>query len=205
MAGILLIINSPIRTKTYMKLTEYLKEAAELPDDTIELLDKLFDTDKLPKGYELLREGSRSRKFFYIESGLMRLYYLKDGKDITQLFLQESSVYTAIENVFLNQHYPYNLVLLENCTIRSVDFSLIENHLDADVRLQRFSRFLAVLTIKLLANQLHSLKFQTAQERYRILLETYPNILLRAPLGHIASYLGITQQTLSVIRAEYVK
>jgi CRP-like cAMP-binding protein len=187
-----------------MKLTEYLKEAG-LPDDTIELLDKLFQTDELPKGHELLREGSRSKKFFYIESGLMRLYYLKDGKDITQLFLQESSVYTAIENVFLTEYYPYNLVLLESCTIRSVDFSLVESYLDTDVRLQRFSRFLAVLTIKQLATQLHSIKFQTAHERYRILLETHPNILLRAPLGHIASYLGITQQTLSVIRAEYGK
>jgi CRP-like cAMP-binding protein len=190
--------------KRYMKLTEYLKEAG-LPDDTIELLDKLFETNELPKGHELLREGSRSKKFFYIESGLMRLYYLKDGKDITQLFLQETSVYTAIENVFLNQYYPYNLVLLESCTIRSVDFSLVESYLDTDVRLQRFSRFLAVLTIKQLATQLHSIKFQTAHERYRILLETHPNILLRAPLGHIASYLGITQQTLSVIRAEYGK
>jgi CRP-like cAMP-binding protein len=190
--------------KRYMKLTEYLKEAG-LPDDTIELLDKLFETNELPKGHELLREGSRSKKFFYIESGLMRLYYFKDGKDITQLFLQETSVYTAIENVFLNQYYPYNLVLLESCTIRSVDFSLVESYLDTDVRLQRFSRFLAVLTIKQLATQLHSIKFQTAHERYRILLETHPNILLRAPLGHIASYLGITQQTLSVIRAEYGK
>jgi CRP-like cAMP-binding protein len=188
-----------------MKLTEYLKEAAGLPDDTIELLDTLFDTDELPKGHELLREGSRSKKFFYLESGLMRLYYFKDSKDITQLFLQESSVYTPIENVFLNQYFQYNLVLLENCTIRSVDFSLVENYLDTDIRLQRFSRFLAVLTIKQLADQLHSIKFQTAQERYKILFETYPNILLRAPLGHIASYLGITQQTLSVIRAEYGK
>lgn len=188
-----------------MKLVEYLREEAGLPGDTIELLDKLFDTEELPKGRELLREGSRSKKFFYLESGLMRLYYFRDGKDITQLFLQESSVYTPIENVFLNQYYQYNLVSLENCTIRSVDFSLVENYLDTDVSLQRFSRFLAVLTIKELANQLHAIKFQTAQERYQNLLETYPNILLRAPLGHIASYLGITQQTLSVIRAEYSK
>jgi len=188
-----------------MKLTEYLKEAAGLPGDTIELLDKLFDTEELSKGHELLREGSRSKKFFYIESGLMRLYYFREGKDITQLFLQESSIYTPIENVFLNQFYQYNLISLESCTIRSVDFSQIENYLDTDVRLQRFSRFLAVLTIKQLANQLHAIKFQTAQERYLNLLETYPNILLRAPLGHIASYLGITQQTLSVIRTEYGK
>lgn len=185
-----------------MKLTDYLKETVGLPSDMVTVLDHLFETEELPKGYELLVEGSNSTKFFYLESGLMRLYYLKDGKDITHLFLQECSIYTPIENVFLNQYYPCNLVLLENSVIRTVDFSVIEKYVDTHPKLQRLSRFLAVSVIKQLSDQLYSIKFQTAQERYQILLQTYPEILLRVPLGHIASYLGITQQTLSVIRAE---
>ncbi len=185
-----------------MKLVDYLKETVGLPGDLITLLDHLFETENLPKGHELLLEGSNSKKFFYLESGLIRLYYLKDGKDITHHFLQECSIYTPIENVFLNQYYPYNLVLIENSVIRTVDFSLIEQYVDTEPKLQRLSRFLAVSAIKQLSDQLHSIKFQTAQERYRILLQNYPGILLRVPLGHIASYLGITQQTLSVIRAE---
>ncbi|WP_027385982.1 Crp/Fnr family transcriptional regulator [Chryseobacterium gregarium] len=185
-----------------MKLVDYLKETVGLPGDLITLLDHLFETEDLPKGHELLLEGSNSKKFFYLESGLIRLYYLKDGKDITHHFLQECSIYTPIENVFLNQYYPYNLVLVENSVIRTVDFSLIEQYVDTEPKLQRLSRFLAVSAIKQLSDQLHSIKFQTAQERYKILLQNYPGILLRVPLGHIASYLGITQQTLSVIRAE---
>ena len=61
--------------------------------------------------------------------------------------------------------------------------------------------FILTLTLKRLAKQIYSLKFCTAQERYEHLLEENPQILLRIPLGHIASYLGITQQTLSSIRA----
>ncbi|MDQ1095234.1 MULTISPECIES: Crp/Fnr family transcriptional regulator [Chryseobacterium] len=188
-----------------MKLTDYLNEHLSLTNDMSRLLDDLFETTALPKGYELLAEGSKSKKFFYLESGLMRLYYLKEGKDITHFFLNESSIYTPIENVFFNEYYPFNLVLLEDSVIRSIDFSVLEPYVDKDPQLQRLSRFLAVSAIRQLSDQLYSIKFQTAQERYKILLQNYPGILLRVPLGHIASYLGITQQTLSVIRAEYGK
>jgi CRP-like cAMP-binding protein len=185
-----------------MTLPVYLKQTIGLPEETIALLDTLFHTEELPKGHVLIKEGSRSKKFFYVEKGLLRLYYLKDGKDITQSFLQECAIYLSIENVFLNERHPYNLMLLEDSTIRSVDYSLIETYLDADVSLQRLSRFLTASIIKQLAAHLHSIQFQSASDRYKTLLNTYPDILLRAPLGHIASYLGITQQTLSVIRAQ---
>ena len=62
-------------------------------------------------------------------------------------------------------------------------------------------RFLLISAIKNLTDKLYAIKFQTAQERYQLLLENYPEIILRVSLGHIASLLGITQQTLSVIRA----
>jgi CRP-like cAMP-binding protein len=185
-----------------MTLPDYLKHTIGLPDNTIDLLDKLFTTERLPKGHVLLKEGSKSKRFFYVEKGLARLYYLKEEKDITQNFLQECAIYLSVENVFLNQRHPYNLVLLEDSVIRSVDFSLLETYIDADINLQRLSRFLTASIIKQLAVHLHDIQFQTAQDRYHILLSTYPDILLRAPLGHIASYLGITQQTLSVIRAQ---
>jgi hypothetical protein len=56
--------------------------------------------------------------------------------------------------------------------------------------------------VKLFSDRLYSLQFHTAQERYSTLLNDHSSILMRAPLGHIASYLGITQQTLSVIRSK---
>ena len=62
-------------------------------------------------------------------------------------------------------------------------------------------RMLLISFLKNLSDRLYAIKFQTAQERYELLLKNYPQILLRVPLGHVASFLGITQQTLSVIRA----
>ena len=67
--------------------------------------------------------------------------------------------------------------------------------------MEKFIRVLLVNVLHTIAEKLYSIQFQTAQDRYKKLLEAQPYVLLRAPLGHIASYLGITQQTLSVIRS----
>lgn len=183
-----------------MNLAEYLQKEARLPKETAAMLDTMFEYNELPKGYELLKEGSKSKKVYYVEEGLMRLYYDKDGKDITQHFFLEKMVYLPIENVFLNTNLPFNLELLEKSKIRTVDYTAVETLIDENVKLQRFVQFLMISVIKEITEHLRSIQFQSAQERYNLLIEKYPNILLRAPLGHIASYLGITQQTLSVIR-----
>lgn len=184
-----------------MTLRDYLKKEIELPEETINRLDNLMKYEELPKGHQLFQEGSKSKKLIFVEKGILRLYYYKNDKDITHHFITENSIYTPIENVFLNEPYRYNVELIEDCVLRSVDFSTLEKHLDEDIYLQRFARLIAVSTIKMLADHLYSIQFQSAQERYNILMEKHSDILLRVPLGHIASYLGITQQTLSVIRA----
>ena len=188
-----------------MKLTEYLQKEGRLSEQEAQLQDNLWNYTELSKGCLLLKEGSNSKKVFYVEKGLMRLYYLKDGKDITHFFFAESMIYAPIENIFLNRYHPYRLELLENSIIRTMDFSEIEKHLYTNIKFQQLAYYLMTDTIKKLADRLYSIQFQSAQDKYKILLENYPGILLRAPLGYIASYLGITRQTLSVIRAEKFK
>jgi len=89
---------------------------------------------------------------------------------------------------------------LEDCVVWEADFREVERVVNEHQELERLMRLLLVSAIQTLREQLYTIKFQTAQERYELLLKKYPQILLRAPLGHIASLLGITQQTLSVIR-----
>jgi hypothetical protein len=90
---------------------------------------------------------------------------------------------------------------LEDSVVWVANFSEVELVVNEHQELERLMRLLLVSAIKSLTERLYLVKFQTAQERYQWLLNNYPQILLRAPLGHIASLLGITQQTLSIIRA----
>lgn len=66
---------------------------------------------------------------------------------------------------------------------------------------EKLIRLLLIDVIDIFSERLYAMQLQSAQDRYKSLIEKHPDILLRAPLGHIASYLGITQQRLSVIRA----
>ena len=188
-----------------MKLTEYIQERIPLSPEDLRLVDDLFEYMELSKGDNALNERSYARKVFFIEEGMIRMYYVKDGKDVTHYFFTENMFYLHIENLFHSTDNPYRLELLENCKIRMVEYEKLKSFVIEKNKLQALFFGLLIDFIKTLSNRLSSIQFQSAQERYNIMMKSYRNILLRAPLGHIASYLGITQQTLSVIRAEKSK
>ena len=188
-----------------MKLTEYIKERIPLLPGDLQLVDDLFEYRELVKGDNILNERSYTKKVFFIEEGLVRMYYEKDGKDVTHYFFTENMFYLHIENLFQSTNYPYKLELLENSKLRMVEYEKLKSFVIEQNKLQALFFGLFIDFIKILSNRLSSIQFQSAQERYNIMMKSYRNILLRAPLGHIASYLGITQQTLSVIRAEKSK
>ena len=188
-----------------MKLSEYIQERTPLLLEDVMLLDNLFDYRELPKGSNNLNERSYASKVFFIEEGLMRIYYVKGWKYITHNFFTEDMFYMPIEKLFQGMNYPFSLELLEPCIIRTVEYDELKDFVFKNNKTLTFFFELMVDTIRKLSDRLSSIQFQSAQERYNIMMESYRNILLRAPLGHIASYLGITQQTLSVIRAEKSK
>lgn len=184
-----------------MELRTYLQSEIELTQDMITTLDDLFTYKEYPKYHTLLSNGDRSTEVFFIEKGLVRMFYYKDGKDITDHFFKEDIFFCSVENVYLNEKNPYNYELLEKSTIRSINYSLLVTYLNKIPKLNDFNRVMMAYSIKKLCNRIYDIQFQSAENRYQALLEESPDLILRAPLGDIASYLGITQQTLSVIRA----
>jgi CRP-like cAMP-binding protein len=183
-------------------LLEYLNEHLKLSEEFSDKLDAIFRHECVKKGDIFFRPESFSQKIIFIEKGLVRTYYLKDGKDITYLFLSENSFLTPIECVFYNRPAPYGWEALENCEIRTAAYREFEMFFSQVPGMEKFIRQLLINVLHTVSGKLYSIQFQTALERYKSLIESHPNILLRTPLGHIASYLGITQQTLSVIRSE---
>jgi CRP-like cAMP-binding protein len=182
-------------------LLEYLNEHVRLSEEESDKLDTIFRYEYVKKGDILFRPEGFSQKIIFIEKGLIRTYYLKDGKDITYLFLSENAFLTPVECVFYNKPAPYGWEALENCEIRIAQYRDFELFFSQVPGMEKFIRQVLINVLHTVAGKLYSIQFQTALERYRSLIESHPNILLRTPLGHVASYLGITQQTLSVIRS----
>ncbi|SFN58046.1 cAMP-binding domain of CRP or a regulatory subunit of cAMP-dependent protein kinases [Chryseobacterium oleae] len=184
-----------------MKLRLYLQNEIGLMPETVMALDELFAYKELPKNHMLCSSGGRSKDVFFIEEGLVRSFYHKDGKDITDFFYKENTFFLSVENIFLNREDHYNGELLEKSKIRMINYNLLEPFLDNVQKLNYFMRHTMAYHIKLLNDRLYDIQFQSAEYRYQKLMENSPDLILRASLGNIASYLGITQQTLSVIRA----
>jgi CRP-like cAMP-binding protein len=151
----------------------------------------------------LLREGEYCRKIFFVEKGCLRFfYYDDDGKDITHWFIFEGEFITEVDSVFQQKPSEFYLEALEDCTLNTfilTDFiTLVEEH----KQLTSFGFMMMMKSIIELGEKVKDLQFRSAKIRYDNLIKKHSDILLRVPLGYIASYLGITQQSLSRIRRE---
>ena len=132
---------------------------------------------------------------------LLRQYYYKNGKDVTEHFSYEGCIVMCIES-FLKQ-VPTKLIVetLEPVVLymfpRDMLFKLAKENWEINMFYQK------ILEYSLIVSQIKadSWRFESARERYNLLLETHPEIIKRAPLAHIASYLLMTPETLSRVRS----
>lgn len=155
---------------------------------------------KVGKGEILVREGEYSYELYYIAKGGARAYYLKDGKTITDWFAFENDFISSIVSFFLGVPSQHYIEVLEDTTFMVLQLRDIEELCNEYHDFERLARMSTTKTMLQLQQRIVSLQFKSSKERYNSLLERYPQIELRAPLGDIASYLGITQETLSRIR-----
>jgi CRP-like cAMP-binding protein len=185
-----------------MDLIECITRRMKFSEQDCAVINDAFKTETYAKGTLIIKPDSFSNKIFFIEKGLIRTFYYKDEKDITEFFFDEGSFTTSINSVFYGTPEPYGFEALEKTTVRAIIFKDLEALFNTIPLLQSLCFYVTIDILNLLSQKLQSIQFQTAEQRYRIMMDMYPEILLRASLGHIASYLGITQQTLSVIRAK---
>ena len=155
-----------------------------------------------PKNHHLYREGTVCNHLYLVEKGVVRSYYHKDGKDITAHFAAEGEVITAIDSFIQRKSSRYNLELLETSTLTFITHQGLAKLLEENPRYERAARVFLEQVYVELAERVEDLLFYNAKDRYQKLIENCPSLLQRVSLGHIASYLGITQETLSRIRAQ---
>lgn len=183
------------------RLMNYINNLVELSPDVAETIAKAFVEEKHPKRSVLEKHGTVCNKLYFVEKGLARLYYLKEGKDITGWFASEGNFITCNDSFFQKKTSYLNLELLEDSILYSIDYKTL-NDLFQYKEMERFARLLTYNLLSELSERVYSTVFQPAEKRYQLLVVRYPQVALRAPLGDIASYLGISQETLSRIRSQ---
>jgi CRP-like cAMP-binding protein len=174
------------------------KHSAEFFQD----ISKLMNFQEFSNKHVLHTEGEVCDKIYIIHKGIARAYYYKEGKDITAHFAVENTSITAIDSFIQRKKSRYNIELLEDTSLSFISYNEWQNLLTEKSHYEKYARiFLENIYIDI-AERIEDLLFHTAKERYDKITVKFPNLLQRVNLGHIASYIGITQETLSRIRAE---
>lgn len=183
----------------FQTLTRYVRLSPESEQALRDIL-KRFD---LPKGHLLVNEDTTCNYIYYIEKGLTRTFYFKDGKDVTDWISLEKTFACSIVSYITRRPDRRNIELLEDSLLWGIHYNDIERLYQQYHDIERFGRLVVSEGLVRLQERFDDLHFAKADERYQKLLATNPGIILRVPLGMIASYLGITQETLSRIRAQH--
>ena len=181
-------------------LISYLHTIHPLSNSLREHLHDIVQIKEIPKNDFLLRAGNTCRHIFFIESGLVRCFYTSGKEDISCWFMKEGDVIISVES-FLGQQPGYeNIQAMEDIVgycIRWEQLQFIYRHFP------EFNFIGRVLTEKyytLSERRLYSMRLQKAPDRYDYLLRDTPELINRIPVKYLASYLGISRETLSRIR-----
>ncbi|MCW3085846.1 MAG: cyclic nucleotide-binding protein [Bacteroidetes bacterium] len=161
-------------------------------------------TKRLPvsKNKTILEIDHRCNDIFFVEKGLLRGYYFHEGKEITSWFAQENEFATSLY-AFVSMKPSFEVIQsLEDSTLIQLSHSALENLYTRFPETERLGRIIMEAYYIKLEERLLNIQFKTAKERYKNFIQSKPSLLQRTSLGQIASYLGITQETLSRIRAE---
>lgn len=157
---------------------------------------------ELLKGYMLVKENTICNYIYYIEKGLTRTFYYKKDKDITDWISTEKTFALSIISFISRQPDRRGIELLEDSLLWAIHYDDLERLYQSYHSIERLGRLLVSQGLIQVQQRFDELHFAPAQERYKILLQTHPAILQRVPLAMIASYLGITPETLSRMRAQ---
>lgn len=185
-----------------MHLEDILNNIYPLPDDSVSSLKKYARETALPKGHILLNAGKVENMVYLIKHGIVRAYAERDGNDATFWFGREGEAVLSMRSYVENQPGYESIELLEDCELYEIRAEDLQSLYLEDIHIANWGRKFAEQELVKTETRLISRQFQTATERYQELLADNPGLLQRVQLGHIASYLGITQVSLSRIRAE---
>ncbi|MBP3669524.1 MAG: Crp/Fnr family transcriptional regulator [Bacteroidaceae bacterium] len=169
--------------------------------ESIQLFADIIQQKKYPKGAIILAEGEVCNNLLFIEHGLLRQHYVKHGKDMTEHIAYEGGVVLCIESYF--HRIPTQLMIesLESCVVWEIPHDIIEELSETNCDISYLYRCFIENSLILSQVKADILRFESAKEKYLKLMQLYPEIVKRAPLMYIASYLQMTLETLSRVRA----
>ena len=180
---------------------ELARKYSTMTHDELDILEGILVPMKFAKGEMILKEGEVCKYIYYIEHGLTRQFYFKNGKELTEHLGVDHSIFMCIESLFKEEPTHLQVQAIEPTLVFGLPKIKLEEVALHNVNIQILYR--KILEESLIISQIHAdlLRFESAQNRYKRMCKVSPQVVLRAPLVYIASYLQMTPETLSRVRS----
>lgn len=189
--------------QTQYGFESYLSQTVGMDQDEIELITQDLRREKFDKGSVLLRNGEVCQSSFFVERGLLRAYTLDEaGKEHLIQFAPENWFIVDRSSVYFKDPSDSFIEAIEESEIVFLDYEFMDRATSMSITFAKFNEKLLHNHIRHLQKRIRLLLGASAERRYLEFIKTYPDLLLRVPQWMIASYLGITPESLSRVRKE---
>ena len=168
--------------------------------EELDMLESILEPMRFAKGDKILDEGEVSRYIYWIVKGLVRQFYYKNKKELTEYVASENMICMSIESLFKETPSAHVIQALEPTVIYALPMRDLEAAAMKSVNIQMLYRKILEESLIISQQRADMLRFESALDRYQKLVKSTPQLVLRVPLVYIASYLQMTPETLSRVR-----
>lgn len=188
-------------TERYSSLLKQIQQQTPLNPAQQKQLIRCLEIEDFPKNSTLLAAGQMANHLYFVKAGVVRSFRIVDGQDVTRWFSLSNQFAVSYNSFFQRQPSNESLVTVSDVSLISISYASLQHLFHQDpIWMGLGLKFLGQYYISTLNSHL-SLQTQSAAERYRSLLDKHPDIIHKVPLGQIASFLGMSQPTLSRLRS----
>lgn len=186
-----------------VKLELFIENTISIPKARIQEIASHFQPFELNKDEFFIESQKIAKKYLYLEKGFIRAFTFDvDGNEVTTEFYADNQIVFEVSSFFQNTPSQENFQALEDCVGWYIDFNQLQILFHSIPEFREFGRMILVKGFISFKQKSLSLINETAEQRYENLLKKRPEIFQKAPLKNIATYLGITDTSLSRIRRE---
>jgi CRP-like cAMP-binding protein len=188
------------------QLIQFFKDSGLVSQKTAEEIAHTFSRKEIKKNAYLFKQGRICNDYYFLEDGFIRAFaYDTEGNDVTTNFYSSGQVVFEVSSFFTRTSAKENYQAIVDCEGLYITYDQLNNLFHSLPEFREFGRSILVKGFAALKMRMLSMITETAEQRYDALLKMNPEIFQHAALKHIASYLGITDTSLSRIRKEYSK